>query len=494
MNTGEPSYKEAFSLAKRINTLRIDGKDIQEYFLYEEYNFWQAFQTDIFINARRYTADPKQTLAGLDRQSTFSVFLTLTAFLVSLCALLVSYVRNVRILIYTVDKFPHGQFRCDFRLRELYECLNEKRIPYTEVVSTPSGRVLMRHTQLRKRTSIYTAGGDLWSLLTPFFVKTIKKISRDMIDTSVFTEAEIVFVLALLRSLFFQFALVHNRVRFLRFVLRTLKVSRVYLIDDVWHYFELLVACEKESVSSVSIQHGHFTKYHVGMVPCAPVVLGTIIQPRRLFVWTSYWKKELVRLGSYMNGSNVVVAGIKTADPERTYAKQEYPIGVLVPYETDAPKSILVPYLKELKNAQGLVLYFKPRSDLQLESQLRQYGFSSDDQDVVVCTTLSECASQVHVAIGTYTSLLYDMIGHRISVILLTSVLDYGDGMITNGIARSVHAPHVLIDAIHHEVNTDAVESTARIETYFGRSYTHLAATLRNDLNEVFGETSARTY
>jgi len=484
MSVGEFDYHYALNLTQRINRIVAEDKELEKHFIYKGYNYWQAYQTEIFMCAKRFSANRQQTISDLKKHSHISLFTSLLSFFSSLVSVIIGYVGGVKTIVYSVDKKPQGEYRSDFRLLELYTTLHEEKVSYAEVLHAPSGRSLWYNFKLRRRFAMYTSCGDIlswWS--NTFSFKKQRSLLKENWSHAGYTEDEGAFVDALFTSLQFQFSLVPMRVRFLSFMLTLLRIERIYLIDDCWHYFELLVAGKESGVHTVAIQHGHFTKYHVGVLSFSSTILGEVIKPDRLFVWTEYWRNELGRLGSYFTKSEIVIAGVREMLPVRAVKMGERnTIGVLVPYETDAPKTLLQPYIAALLKCSRVTLYFKPRPDIRIEEQLRQYGFSAGDTRIRICNTLSECEDAIMVAFGTYTTLLYDMIGRGISVILATQVLDYGEGMVTNKLAVGINSPEELCEEVTTESIAKPGVAEARINALYGLSMCTLCETLRDDV------------
>ena len=484
MNNGDIDYAYALKLLTKINALVVNGREIQEYFIYEGYNFWQAYQTEIFVYAKHFSADSQKTLSRLKQNTRSSFSFLLLLFFISLAAFVLAYVRKVSMIMYSVDKYPQGRYRCDFRLEALYEAASKEGVSSVEMLYAPSGHSLLKNLKLRGRVALYTTGIDFIFAYVYFWVKKKDPILQNgKWGTEAFTAEERVFVEDLVAALEFQFTFVPYRIRWMRWLLRALNIQQAFLIDDAWHYFEFLVATEQNGIRSSAIQHGHFTKYHVGMFPCAPRVSGKHIKPTELFVWTEYWKSELKRLGSYMPQASVIVAGSKGGKPKKIVTvESKKGIGVLIPYETDVPKHTMRMYVQELLNSPEIFIYFKPRPDLDLNEQLAQYGITRDMARVQVCESIQEFQSRIGVALGTYTTLLYDMIGYHIPVILATDVLDYGEGMIVNGLAELVVSPSQLVPTLRRASKTDLQVLNNRVEKLYGTTSRTLVLTLRDSI------------
>lgn len=488
MSKNEVDYKRALSLLKRINTIRIHGKDIQEYFTYEGYNFWQAYQTEIFVLTKRFTIDPKATVEEVKKNQELSFLTACTLWCISSISFVLLRLRtHIPIFVFSVDKTPRGTHRCDFRLEELYQALVVTDTPYAEMLYSPSASAVIKNMWKRHRIALYTGGADITAWRTVQAVrKNTNRLSAQYVpDTVLFTEVELAFVVELLTMLESYFVRVPVRVAWMEKVLTQLGVRYVYLIDDMWHCFEILCASARCKIPSIAIQHGHFTKYHVGVLPCARSHHGTTIKPERLYIWTDYWKQELARIGSFYEPNDLVVAGIKngsmTADHFLHTKTEGAEIGLLIPYETDVPKERIQGYLNAIKKHTDVRIYFKPRPDLDLETQLVQYGLA-DDTQVTICPTVSMYEDRIHVALGTYTTFLYDMIGRGIFVIVAIDILDYGEGMLQRGIASAVTSSENLYATIIETIQLGVTELEKRKHILYGTETTLLYETLVKDI------------
>ncbi len=441
MNTEHIQYTYALEFRDRINLFVTQEPDIEAYFVRNGYNFWQAFQTEIFVHTKFFSANPEKILASMKQESRVSVKSALFLSLVTSMSVLYAWVRKPRVMVYSRGKSPQGAYGCDFRLQELYQALTEKNVRYVEIMQLPSAARLIHLIRKSKRLPIMNSGFDILYWLGGTRSTTDQfSLTHRIQKSGLFTPSEQIFVAQLFTMLFFKYELAQTRIVWMKKILRLLRVSSVYLIDDMRHYFEILCAGEAESIPTYAIQHGHFTKYHVGMFPYRTSYPGTFIQPRYLLVWSEYWKTELVRLGTFMRPHAIVVAGQKNGVQAPSVEIREMKlaeVGVLVPYETDVSKEHIRPYIDQMVK-EGFHIYFKPRNDLRMETQLAEYGVLGTEPYVTVCTDLTHVKSKISVAFGTYTTLMYDLVLMNIPVVLATQVLDYGEGMVRNHLADEV--------------------------------------------------------
>jgi hypothetical protein len=186
-----------------------------------------------------------------------------------------------------------------------------------------------------------------------------------------------------------------------------------------------------------------------------------------------------------------VVAGMKArSEANQTYIKNSVPtsldadtIRVLIPYETDVPKTKIKEYIQELICHNDITIFFKPRSDLDVDMQLFQYGFTRFEKNIQICKNIDDCQRFVDVAFGTYTTLLYDLINLNIPLVLATSIMDYGEGIIINGLGESSKSPQDIYSVIQNAASTPKVVLEKRKSTVANFSGALLTETLATDLN-----------
>jgi hypothetical protein len=443
--TGESGdYARALTLLRRINALQIDGRSIQSFFLYEGYNFWQAFQMAMFLQIRRLSKDPGRLPKEVTTPPAPGVGFFVQGTLALLCtivALLWTRLRSSRILVYSIDTTPKGSHRSDFRLKELYEALEKEGTHYTEIFHSPlSVFRLLKHLLIRKRIAMYLPALDLLCTLVALTARNKRSRLIEKIDLSNFSVDERDIVRFVLHRASDNMSHVPIRVALLRRIIRLGRFKAIFAIDDARAYFELLCAAKLEHVPTCIVQHGHYTKYHVGFFAFAERIQGNIIIPEILVVWNDYWKSELKRLGTYIPDASIVVGGnkhIPQLSVDKRKLVREEAVTVLIPYETDAPKDEVKRFLQRLQTCPDIEMLFKPRPDISIAVQWEEYGIKKSPK-VRILTPEESWVPISAVVIGTYTSMLYDAVAYHIPVGIIRCSLDYADDMVKNGLAEHI--------------------------------------------------------
>jgi hypothetical protein len=229
------------------------------------------------------------------------------------------------------------------------------------------------------------------------------------------------------------------RIRFFRSLLPITGIKVLLAASDTRNYSELVAACNDLGIKTYGFQSGNLNKYDVGYLDYGAAE-GRLMKPQVLFVETAYWKRELLRLGTYFPESELEVGGNMKEDyrPEPDPLQGAGgPLTVLIPYETFAPKHEIVAYIRKLLACPGLSVVFKFRADRDLAAQAREYGLEGLSGNLTLITRLSEI-SGFDVVAGTYSTFLYEMVGRCKPVAYLKTSFDLGEGLLINGLAQEL--------------------------------------------------------
>lgn len=454
-------YQYSLDLFSRLNTWVEKNPELAKIFLYRNYTMWQTYQQPLFADMLLWSKD-KNTQRFIRTHSVYEVIkifiFGIFAFLVSFVAIIIVIVTRRKIALFTGDKVS-GPYNNDFRINPLYEAVTSLGAPYIEVVHAVIGFQTVRNFFTRKRFVIYLEIVDLFSYIFVrihklYFLRKLKQYNLDD-----FSPEERHFIRILLSKYASSMFISRRRTDFFRVLLATTSIKSFFSIDDVRHYNEVVLACLLSHVPFYAIQHGHYTKYHVGWYR-ANSHTGIIIKPTALIVWSEYWKQELLRLKTYFTSDQIIVGGNK--DNPRAVSKADgESITVLMPYETQAPKHEVVEYVKKILALPNVNFVFKVRSDHDTDEQLSSYGFHDMRDRVIVIDNINGVLQNISLVIGTYSTFLYDMVAHGLPVLLMETSIDYGEGMITGGFAELV----TLRDSIEEKlIGAAALSDIDRLE------------------------------
>jgi hypothetical protein len=429
---GEINYKYSLELVQKINSIKYDGKPLNQTFIAQGVNYLAFFQQALLSEAKQFSRNKViPTNTSLNWKGLFvSLFIfTHTALSIAIFCL----VRR-KIFIFSADSAT-SRFKSDFRIQEIYESIEKLGIKCWEIFHTVPAKKTIKNLMYRRRLSIYLQSIDFlhFAYRKIFFYKNEKssfdpeKLDLNDVDDS----NERKFLLYIAQKYIAQLDLSQFRVMVLSKIISMCGIKLVLAIDDTRNYNELTLACKINKVDLWAFQHGHYTKYHVGWLKRKEMEVS--VRPSKLFVWSDYWKDELIRLGTHFSPESIIVGGKKKNNTQRRESDIHPTINILIPYETDAPKSEVKAYTDAMLHCDNVKIFFKIRPDMDESIQIREYSFSLGDVELVKDT--SAVISKISLAVGVYSTFLYDMVSFQIPVAILRTSMDYGMGMVERGLA-----------------------------------------------------------
>lgn len=443
--TNPRDLRYELDLFYRLQDATVDGVPLTEFSIFKDAPLWHRFSQAIFDGDIRRFGDLRSFSQAIEKEKSFKkplgvFFASLFAICMWSVAWVAALITRPRVLVLSVDKVSDKKEKCDFRLSGLYRFLRKNRIGFTECFHTTLGRSLYTNFFRRLRASLYLEAFDeLW-----YWFRTLSgKRSSYRIERVAGTDEEIRFIRHLITKYLDIRGLLEFRAALLTFFLKTTGVRLVLGIDDVRHYHELLEAAKRTRVPSCMLQHGHFTKYHVGWLRYRKETPLVYPHADILLVWSTYWKEELMRLGSVYPVESIVVAGYSDDVRPKNFAPRVdgAPI-VVIPHETDSPKKDVSEYIRALTKDGTVRVYLKVRPDISEDDQLAEYDGDMRRRVIVVASI--EGIPRPDAVLGVYSTFLYDMALLGVPVLMMETSMDYGEGMIRNGIARSVRKEDVV--------------------------------------------------
>jgi len=453
-------------LLKRISEFYKSNDELRKAFYFDGYDLWYCVQMLVFLDIKRFygckNKNREDCYLDAGRRKfpavllkDFAVFGFLLA--LSFAAFLKSLVSKKDAVVFSVD-VRNSKYKSDKRIEYVYDFLNRENMRFVEVFHTVFGKKPLVNFLHRKRLAFYLEVFDFLHPLASVCRKN--KFKGDIGFCGAFSDDEVEFV----KRLFAKYA---DAVGFLKFKMRAfaflfslLKVKYIFMIDDTRYYFPIVYAGKKNNIKTIAFQHGHFTKYHVGWLDYLHG--GDALKPDKLFVFSDYWKNELLRLGSYFESGDMEVFGYPHYAPTRAKKREGDFIGVLIPYETEAPKKEVLEYVKKIVACENVKLFFKLRTDIPKEAQIKEYFLSELRDKIVFVDDIAECAGKIDIVCGVYSSFLYDMIAYEKPVLLLKTSMDYGEGMVRNGLAEFLELSSDMCSVLRAVSRTDKKQTARR--------------------------------
>lgn len=430
-------------LFSRMEVAFVDGKPISELTIHDNSPLWHRFSQSIFDGDIKRFARTKSFSEYSKEFKSFkkNLFRALVVFkfigVITLLCTVNVFFKKPKVLIYSVDKNSDPKTKSDFRLHRVYKTLKNNKISYVECFHTLIEKRTISNYLSRKRLAIYMEAIDGFWYVGRFFLKYFKK--KDIVEINGLegTEDEILFMKVTIKKYLAIKRLLKFRKDVLKKILKISGIKALVGIDDVRHYHELLEACRELNIPSIVVQHGHFTKYHVGWLKRNVYEGKKYQKANKILVWSEYWSDELVRLNSVYENKDIVVSGYPNQTSSVNFVpKKDKKIVILIPHETEGPKEEIFKYIKELSKLEDTVLYFKIRPDVSEDVQLKTYPEDIKKYANVV-KDLHEVPKPDFVS-GVYSTFLYDMALLGIPVLIMNTSMDYGGGMIKNEMANQI--------------------------------------------------------
>lgn len=378
--------------------------------------------------------------------------------------------------MFSVDKLS-AEGDHDFRIDGLYRFLKEKIVSFTEVFHTQLGQATFAHAKRRGRAAVYREAieflGSIWLHWCPCRVEA-KTLTRDL-PCAEFEETDRAFARDLVEKLLRGVATSRFEIAWYRRILKVIRPKIVLAIDDTRYYQELCAAARAEKIPMYAFQHGHFTKYHAGWL-ASGVGSKRDTRPDALYLWSPYWKKELLRLGTNFSAEELRIGGNPKSDAKPTALAPYAPptnsekIGLLVPFETDAPFEEVQALLRHLLSTGQVKIWLKTRPDWDTEKQMRLYGLHERTrEDAEAVSQHAPILDRIHAVAGIYSTFLYDALPSMKPVLVFKTSMDFGEGIVINGLADAFDASDEgAIERLRALCREAAPKLAERLERYQG--------------------------
>ena len=159
----------------------------------------------------------------------------------------------------------------------------------------------------------------------------------------------------------------------------------------------------------------------------------------KLFVWNEYWRKVLLSYSTQYDENNLEIGGALRELEPIDYKKKEpktkkvSDLGILVPYETFAPKTEVGEYVNRFIDL-GIKVFFKLRPDVPYNLQFDQYNIKHRDKVEPVVDINEGLLAEVDAIAGVYSTFLNEMLFYEKPVLLFETSLDLGHQLVDDGL------------------------------------------------------------
>jgi len=404
-------------LLKKVNSLEIGGRRIDDYFMIDDYSLWSFQQFFIFTQIKEYSKNRDASVC-VKRKNFFSKTAILMIGIVQLGVSLLAFIKtrlyHTPVLTFGSDSLKLGT-RLNPRLFNIVSTLEDDGVEYSEIIHAYSGKEFFKNFFKRRRFVFYY---DVVSHLFPYQrsvrianEKIIENISLDM-----FSQGEKEFVKQLLDRVFENVWISQIKIRLIRFFLRYTKIKVFISVDDVRLVNEILYACKKEGVKTCIFQHSNFD-YLFGLDALSP---EKYIFPDIFFVWNAYWEKrisELSPLYTYYK-NRIKIGGRPYKSPEISCVQrnkiQTNNTHVLIPYEVNVTEEQVRPYVQAMLASDAVSVSLLLRGDVgrdkQIEKYFGSYIIKNNRVHIVDPIKKDEYMAEADVVAGVYSGFLDEAI------------------------------------------------------------------------------------
>lgn len=475
-------FHAALDVLKRFNAFVAQDEALSRLLLDGEYNFLQGYQFPLFLALTSKKIDHGTRLESGKSKAGAAVRARQAGALgISLLSWLYLLASRRQVLLFAADKHTVKRYLCDFRMESMYRYLFSRNVRFVEVLHTLYAPGFLGDALRRGRPAVYAESVDmLYGVFSGLGVVATTTMPPSVDFRTAGTDEAVFRQLADMacgwvgRSRF--------RVRAYRVMLKLSAVRVLVATSDTRNYNELVAACNSLGIETHAFQSGNLNKYDVGYLDYG-AVRGRLMKPRYFYAESDYWKRELIRLGTYFAPDEVRIGGNMKEDFRATSAEELRlagdAISVLVPYEIVAPKKDVLAFINACIRDPRITVIFKFRGDRDPAAQIREYGLEVGPANLRLIANLNE-VDGFDVVAGTYSTYLYEMIGALKPVGYIPSSFDWGEGLVRNGLVNVLSFSAPLYEQLDALRRLPLDERLARREQLYGN-----AVPLADTLGEI---------
>jgi hypothetical protein len=405
-------------------------------------------------------------------------------------------------VFFIVDHVSPG-LRYDFRFAPLYREFDRFGFRYAEYAHTLLPRQALGNFLRRRRPVFFLESADVWArwagqrITAPVVSNPFEKThpaSDPRNGPPAGNGLEDRALWALVPTVLESCALSIARQRILKRALDFQRAQRAVIFDDNRHNHELVAACLSLGIPVLGFQHGVFNKFHAGLMAFG-FSGGRPHAFDRYGVWSDLFRERLLRDSALYGPDRVFVSGPvrppEGASARRAGRRMAYGatrsaegIRVLVVSEPLARKQEVAPFLQALLREPQFELCLKLRPG-DSDRSLREYGLPADRVRLLQTGTVYEALEQVDVAVGTYSTVLYEAVLAMVPIVWMKTSRVYGRELVEEHLAEAATAPEELPAVIRRVVAGQNVELRKRRELVWGKDIQNGSKCLAEELKRL---------
>jgi hypothetical protein len=375
-------------------------------------------------------------------------------------------------VFYIIDHVSPG-LRHDFRFAPLYREFDREGFRYAEYAHTLLPRQALGNFFRRRRPVFFLESADAWARWTGRRITPPEAKAPSAVG-SVEDRA----LWALVPTVLEFCARSVARQRILKRALQVQHARRAMIFDDNRHNHELVAACLSLGLPVLGFQHGVFNKFHAGLMAFG-FSGGRTHAFDRYGVWSDLFRDRLLRDSALFDPNRVFVSGpvrppedaaLRRASKRRTEGTAASPkrIRVLVVSEPLARKHEVAPYLQILLRDPQFELYLKLRPG-ESDRSLEEYSLPAERVHLLRSGTVYEALAQVDVAVGTYSTVLYEAVLAQVPIVWMRTSRAYGRELTEEHLAEAADRPEELPGVIRKAVAFRDSEFNQRRDLVWGK-------------------------
>ena len=391
-------------------------------------------------------------------------------------------------VFFVIDHVSPG-LRHDFRFDPLYRAFDREGFRYAEFAHTLLPRQALGNFFRRRRPVFILESADTWARWRGLKIPP-PAVEAPLSGGSVEDRALWALVPTMLAFCAFSVA----RQRMLKRALRFQHAKRAVIFDDNRHNYELITACHALGLPVLGFQHGVFNKFHAGLMAFGFSGARTHAFDR-YGVWSDLFRDRLLRDSALFDPERVFVSGPVRPPEEsalrrtgvqgsRPKAPSERVIRVLVVSEPLARKREVAPYLQELLRDPQFEVCLKLRPGESGRS-LEEYGLPEGRVRLLQTGTVFDALAEADVAIGTYSTVLYEAVLAQVPVVWMKTSRAYGRELSEENLAGTAGRPEELPGAIRKAVAQPELELRRIRETVWGKDIHNGSESLVGELKRL---------